>query len=63
MVMAGAWHGGPANSAQWYQSAELLNATRSAMGYWFSRDFTNDECLDSGGKDACPCDNTENSLW
>ncbi|TEB06349.1 polysaccharide lyase family 8 protein [Coprinellus micaceus] len=63
VVMAAAWHGGLDNSQQWYQSGELLNATRKAMGYWFGRDFKNDACLDNGGKAACPCDNPDNSLW
>jgi len=61
--MAGAWHGGLKGADQYFHSASLKNSISSAMNYWFGRDFKNDACLDSGGTSACPCENTDNSLW
>ena len=37
------------------QSDDVRSAISLAMGFWFSNDFTNPACLDSGGDDACPC--------
>ncbi|KZW03001.1 galactose mutarotase-like protein [Exidia glandulosa HHB12029] len=33
----------------------VLNVTLSAMDWWFSRDFTNGDCLVNGGTASCPC--------
>ena len=61
VIMAGAWRGGIKNNG--YDEKNLTSAISRAMDYWFARDFTNISCLDSGGTEACPCDNVNNSLW
>ncbi|KDR85027.1 hypothetical protein GALMADRAFT_52424 [Galerina marginata CBS 339.88] len=63
LVMAGAWHGGLSGGDQFVKDPTLKAAISSAMDYWFGRDFTNPACLDSGGTPACPCTNSDNSLW
>ncbi|TBU65040.1 polysaccharide lyase family 8 protein [Dichomitus squalens] len=55
LTFSSAWHGGFKNAAQWVQSDQVRDAISSAMGFWFSNDFTNPSCLDSGGDAACPC--------
>ncbi len=55
VTFASAWHGGFKNAAQWVKNDQIRAAISSAMGFWFSNDFTNPACLDSGGDDACPC--------
>ncbi|KAF7436855.1 hypothetical protein PC9H_003688 [Pleurotus ostreatus] len=49
------WHGGFPHADQWVKNAEIREAISRAMNFWFSNDFTNPACLDSGGEDACPC--------
>lgn len=61
--MAGAWHGGLEGADQYVKDNTIKVAVLRAMDYWFSRDFTNVACLDSGGTTACPCSNLDNSLW
>ncbi|TFK41122.1 polysaccharide lyase family 8 protein [Crucibulum laeve] len=63
LVMSGAWHGGLEGADQYVKDPTIHDAISRAMNYWFSRDFTNLACLDSGGTTRCPCDNTDNSLW
>ncbi|KAF8198911.1 polysaccharide lyase family 8 protein [Pholiota molesta] len=63
LTMAAAWHGGLADDDQFVKDPTLRTDISSAMGYWFGRDFTNPECLASGGTPACPCTNLDNSLW
>ncbi|KAI0752805.1 polysaccharide lyase family 8 protein [Daedaleopsis nitida] len=53
--MAAAWHGGVDGSQSFVNSSTVLDAISRAMDYWFMNDFTNPNCLDSGGLDACPC--------
>ncbi|KAI5124661.1 hypothetical protein M0805_004269 [Coniferiporia weirii] len=55
VTMSSAFHGGLNNAAQWVNSSELRAAISSTMDFWFSNDFTNIACLDSGGLAACPC--------
>ncbi|KAJ3548815.1 hypothetical protein NM688_g5250 [Phlebia brevispora] len=55
VTMAAAWHGGLVGADQFAQNTTLLDAISLAMDFWFSNDFTNPSCLDSGGKAACPC--------
>ncbi|THH15976.1 hypothetical protein EW146_g4583 [Bondarzewia mesenterica] len=54
-TFAAAWHGGFSGASQWAESDELRAAISSAMQYWFENDFTDPNCLDEGGDDACPC--------
>ncbi|KZP31299.1 polysaccharide lyase family 8 protein [Athelia psychrophila] len=54
-IMAAAWHGGLTNATSFVGSDALRSAISSAVGYWFSNDFTDDTCLDSGGLPSCPC--------
>ncbi|KAI0365219.1 polysaccharide lyase family 8 protein [Pilatotrama ljubarskyi] len=54
-TLAAAWHGGLKNADQFVQSSQVRSAISTAMGFWFSNDFTNPSCLDSGGDTACPC--------
>lgn len=61
VTMAAAWRGGPKNSAPYTNNPELLASTSLAMDYWFSNDFTNPACVDSGDTAACPC--TEPGFW
>ncbi|KAF8078587.1 chondroitin AC/alginate lyase [Lyophyllum atratum] len=63
VVMAGAWHGGLEGADQYVKDDAIRAAISRAMDYWFSRDFTNVACLDSGGSTTCPCTNVDNSLW
>ena len=53
--MTAAWHGGLAESVGFVDNETLRNAISLAMGYWFSNDFTDPTCLDSGGLSGCPC--------
>jgi hypothetical protein len=55
IVMAAAWHGGMVGGDQYVKSASLRSAISLAMNYWFSNDFTDATCLDSGGLSGCPC--------
>ncbi|OJT12944.1 Chondroitinase-AC [Trametes pubescens] len=55
LTFSSAWHGGLKNAAQFVQSSQVRSAISSAMGFWFSNDFANPSCLDSGGEAACPC--------
>ncbi|KAL4243438.1 dermatan-sulfate isomerase family protein [Abortiporus biennis] len=55
LTMTAAWHGGPKGASQWTNDTTLLSAISSAMDFWFSNDFTNLACLDSGGTVSCPC--------
>ncbi|KAJ6604690.1 polysaccharide lyase family 8 protein, partial [Mycena vulgaris] len=54
-TLAGAWHGGLAGADQYVKDPALRNNISVAMGFWFSNDFTNPACLDSGGTTRCPC--------
>ncbi|KAJ6610029.1 polysaccharide lyase family 8 protein [Mycena sp. CBHHK59/15] len=60
-TMAGAWHGGLAGASQYVKDPALRDSISLAMDYWFSNDFTNPACLDSGGTASCPCGTT--GLW
>ena len=55
--MASAYHGGiPIPDGNKYaKDPSVLGALKRAMDYWFANDFTNDACLDYGGKSQCPC--------
>ncbi|KAI0778155.1 polysaccharide lyase family 8 protein [Trametes elegans] len=55
LTLSSAWHGGLKNADQFVQNSSVRAAISSAMGFWFSNDFTIPACLDSGGEDACPC--------
>ncbi|KAF5386914.1 hypothetical protein D9615_002000 [Tricholomella constricta] len=65
VIMASAWHGGLNGTEQFAGDEDLRLATSLAMDYWFSRDFTDIACLDSGGKtgSSCTCENPQNLLW
>ncbi|KAK7064199.1 polysaccharide lyase family 8 protein, partial [Favolaschia claudopus] len=54
-TMAGAWHGGLAGAEQYVKDPTMRLSVSLAMGFWFSNDFQNPACLDSGGTDKCPC--------
>ena len=54
-TLAAAWHGGLQGAAQYVKSSSLRTAISLAMGFWFSNDFTDPSCIDSGGDAACPC--------
>ncbi|KAJ7689202.1 polysaccharide lyase family 8 protein [Mycena rosella] len=54
-TMAGAWNGGLAGAEQYVKDPALRSNISLTMGYWFSNDFTNPACLDSGGTAKCPC--------
>ncbi|KAF8216148.1 polysaccharide lyase family 8 protein [Mycena galopus ATCC 62051] len=54
-TMAGAWHGGLADAEQYVKDPSMRANISLAMGYWFSNDFQDPSCLDSGGDAACPC--------
>ncbi len=47
--MAASWRGGLAGDEGFVKYPTLRADISSAMGYWFSRDFKNDGCLDNGG--------------
>ncbi|KAH8120362.1 polysaccharide lyase family 8 protein [Phellopilus nigrolimitatus] len=55
VTMSAAFHGGLANTDQWVNKLDLRAAISLAMDFWFSDDFTNIACLDSGGLASCPC--------
>ncbi|KAL7285291.1 hypothetical protein ACG7TL_000386 [Trametes sanguinea] len=55
LTFASAWHGGLKNADQFVQSSQVRSAITTAMGFWFSNDFADPSCLDSGGDSACPC--------
>ncbi|OCH96194.1 polysaccharide lyase family 8 protein [Obba rivulosa] len=55
LTLAAGWHGGFAGASQFVQSTTLRSAISLAMGFWFSNDFTDPSCIDSGGDAACPC--------
>ncbi|KAJ7576365.1 polysaccharide lyase family 8 protein [Mycena floridula] len=64
-LLAGAWHGGISGSgaSQFVQDSNTLAAISKAMDWWFARDFTNLDCLDSGGTPKCPCSSTDTTMW
>jgi hypothetical protein len=53
--MAAAWHGGLTGAEKYVQDPALRANISLAMSYWFSNDFTNPACIDSGGTSTCPC--------
>ncbi|KAG5634466.1 hypothetical protein H0H81_001850, partial [Sphagnurus paluster] len=67
VAMAAAWYRNINDTDQSKSStnADLLNGTTRAMNYWFSRDFTDEACLGSGGAkgSSCTCENPNNWLW
>ncbi|KAG6888061.1 hypothetical protein C0992_009752 [Termitomyces sp. T32_za158] len=65
VLMAAAWHGGLNGSEKYVKNENLRSKTSVAIDYWYNRDFTDEACLDSGGKrgSTCTCENPENLLW
>ncbi|KAG6827678.1 hypothetical protein H0H92_010809 [Tricholoma furcatifolium] len=63
--MARAWHGDADGTGEYAGDESLKSKISLAMDYWYSRDFTDLACLDSGGKpgSTCTCDNPDNLLW
>ncbi|KAJ7573686.1 polysaccharide lyase family 8 protein [Mycena floridula] len=61
--LAGAWHGGMPDSADFVQNPNVQQAISRGMDWWFSRDFTNDACLDSGSTPTCPCNPADDTMW
>ncbi|KAF7436853.1 hypothetical protein PC9H_003686 [Pleurotus ostreatus] len=61
VVMAGAFHGGLDGTSQFVKNDTFRAVISRAMDFWFSNDFTNDACIDSGGSSSCPCDTP--GLW
>ncbi|KZV71319.1 polysaccharide lyase family 8 protein [Peniophora sp. CONT] len=63
------WHRIRNMSAVWHDEfyadtepqAPLTAAILAAMNFWFDRDYTNDNCLDRGGRSECACDTP--GLW
>lgn len=53
--MSAAWHGGVPGAEQYVKDPTLQAGISRAMDFWFSNDFNNPSCLDSGGAAACPC--------
>lgn len=53
--MSSAYNGGLEGAGQFVKSSSLRAKITLAMDYWFSNDFTNIACLDSGGLSSCPC--------
>lgn len=62
LTMSGAWKGA-AGAERYTQDPDLYAAISIGMDWWFSRDFINPACLDSGGTSACPCDDQETRMW
>ncbi|KAF9514122.1 polysaccharide lyase family 8 protein [Hydnum rufescens UP504] len=57
-TLAAAYHGASdfkANTSAFLHDPVVRKALTSAMNWWFSNDFTNINCLDSGGNSTCPC--------
>ncbi|PRP79623.1 polysaccharide lyase family 8 protein [Planoprotostelium fungivorum] len=54
---AGHWDRIGAMAAVWYKTGNIsyLTATKSAMKFWFDRDYTASDCTWRGGKGNCPC--------
>jgi hypothetical protein len=65
VVMSAAYHGGISvgTDNQWRGNPALESSISRAMDWWFTRDFTNDACLDNGSatSTACPCSSP--GLW
>ncbi|KAK2461889.1 hypothetical protein APHAL10511_006352 [Amanita phalloides] len=64
-LIAAAWHGGLQDSQAdvYIKNQSVRNSISLGMDYWFSRDFVNPACLNSGGTPHCPCTNPDNTLW
>ncbi|THV04916.1 chondroitin AC/alginate lyase [Dendrothele bispora CBS 962.96] len=61
-TMASAWRSTDFSSLEGNET--LASKISLAMNWWFDRDFTNIACLDSGGTDACPCnDPNDSTMW
>lgn len=61
VTLASAFHGGLEGADQFVKSNQVRSAISSAMGFWFSNDFSNIACLDQGGEAACACGTS--GLW
>lgn len=62
-LLAAAWHGGLPGTDSYVKQQKIRESLSLGMDYWFSRDFANPDCLDSGGTSLCPCTNPDDSLW
>lgn len=43
------------NGTSYKNSSSLLTSIKSAMGYWFTNDYTNEGCTMGNGGSTCPC--------
>lgn len=58
ITFAAAWTGvNPAVPTNYTNSPILLDAVSRGLDYWFTNDFTSDDCIGLGGRDnaTCPC--------
>ncbi|KAF5384577.1 hypothetical protein D9757_007500 [Collybiopsis confluens] len=64
-TMAGIWYTSQNDGTTVPQpcSGALQSKISTGMDWWFSHDFSNPACLDSGGTPACPCDPTDDTMW
>ncbi|KAJ7579689.1 polysaccharide lyase family 8 protein [Mycena floridula] len=63
LTMAAAYHGTVPGAESYAQNPALLVTISKGMDWWFTRDFTNPSCIDSGGTAACPCDTAETHMF
>ncbi|VDB99674.1 unnamed protein product [Peniophora sp. CBMAI 1063] len=56
--MSALWHLDPLYNET---GTPLTSTILPAMEFWFDRDYTNDHCLDQGGRPECACDTP--GLW
>ncbi|KAG2172701.1 hypothetical protein INT43_000048 [Umbelopsis isabellina] len=49
------------NGTSYKNSSSLLTSIKSAMGYWFTNDYTNEGCSMGNGGSTCPCSTP--GLW
>ncbi|KIK62001.1 polysaccharide lyase family 8 protein [Collybiopsis luxurians FD-317 M1] len=63
-TMAGIWYTSQNNDTIPQPCSGVLQSKIAAgMDWWFSHDFSNPACLDSGGTPACPCDPNDDTMW
>ncbi|KAM3579614.1 hypothetical protein VKS41_008068 [Umbelopsis sp. WA50703] len=49
------------NGTTYKNSSSLMTSIKSAMGYWFANDYTNEACSMDNGGSTCPCSTP--GLW
>ncbi|KAL6863621.1 polysaccharide lyase family 8 protein [Trichoderma novae-zelandiae] len=64
ITFGAAWSGvNPVVPSSWANDPKLLAAVQKGLDYWFSNDYTPDDCMGDGGdaSKGCPCDTP--GLW